>query len=348
MSVASAGRLMGPKWRSTRAIPISSCSAIRRVGFIEPQMADRVGRHRSGTGPAGCRPAIAFAFQTGPGASTNVVYAATGANGVYRSTDGGLSWTRTQGGPRSVDRIVAAPDALYVTDRDETAAENAWKFASGRWARLAIAGHGGGNGWHSIAVDPRDPRHVVLGMAAGNIVASSDGGITWGAFFKNSPDRVATDVPWLAWAAEPWMSNGNMMFDPVLPNRLYFAQGIGVWHTKPPIDDTKPKWSSQTRGIDELIVNDLTVPQGGKPVFARCRIAAFSGLKALNFSRRPMGRIATYLSVTAGRSIMQLAIRPSSLPSSTVVPPIGRPFHVTAAATGHPSLPTRQPMRRAI
>ncbi len=269
MSVASAGRLMGPKMAIDPRNP-----DIVLMGDTAGQIYRTADGGQSWTTidqaqiPLGAEPAIAFAHQTGTGASTSVVYAATGANGVYRSTDGGLRWMRTEGGPRSVNRIVAAPDAIYVTDRDETAPENAWKFSGNRWARLPIAGHGGGNGWHSIAVDPRNPRHIVLGMAAGNIVASSDGGTTWGAFFKNSPDRVATDVPWLAWAAEPWMSNGNMMFDPVVRDRLYFAQGIGVWHTEPPTDDSKPKWTSQTRGIDELIVNDLTVPPGGKPILA--------------------------------------------------------------------------------
>ena len=186
---------------------------------------------------------------------------------IDRST-AALSWARTQGGPNKIDRMVAAPDGLYATDRDQGPKENAWKLVGEQWIRLPIAAHGGGNGWHSIAVDPRDPRHVVLGMAAGNITSSFDGGKTWSAFYADAPDRAASDVPWLAWTLENWMANGNMMFDPVVPGRLYFAEGIGVWHTEPPKDGSKPKWMSQTRGIEELIVNDLIVPPGGKPIFA--------------------------------------------------------------------------------
>ena len=219
--------------------------------------------------PTGAEPAIAFAVQSGSNASSlSPVYAATGSNGVYRSTDGGLHWTRTQGGPSDVDRMVAAPDGLYVTDRTQTAKENAWKLVDDRWTRLPVAGAGGGNGWHSIAVDPRNLKHVVLGLAAGNLSSSYDGGRTWSGTYPDAPDRVATDIPWLAWTDERWMSNGNMLFDPIVPNRLYMASGIGVWLTLPSNDDAKPKWRSQTRGIEELIVNDLVVPPGGKPLVA--------------------------------------------------------------------------------
>lgn len=270
MSIASAGRLLGPKMAVDPRNP-----DIVLIG-------DSAGRiHRTADGganwttidqaqiPAGGEPAIAFAKQDGTaGSATAEIFVGTSANGVYRSIDGGMRWTRTQGGPRSTNRMVAAADGLYVTDRDEAAKENAWKMVDGQWARLSIAGSGGGNGWHSIAVNPRNPRHVVLGMAAGNISSSFDGGKSWSRHYPDAPDRKATDIPWLAWTNENWMSNGNMMFDPVVPGRLYFAQGIGVWHTEPPTDDSKPKWTSQTRGINELIVNDLTVPPGGKPILA--------------------------------------------------------------------------------
>lgn len=270
MTVQSPGRMLGPKMAVDPLNP-----DIVMVG-------DSAGRiHRTIDGgkswiaidpsqvPAGAEPAIAFADRRGGGRSaTAEVFAATGSNGVYRSTDGGLRWTRTDGGPRSIARLVAAADGLYATDRDDGSLQNAWKLTGNQWARLAIASPGRGNSWHSIAVEPGNPRHVVLGSGAGNIASSFDGGKTWGGFYNGPAQRVASDVPWLGWALEDWMTNGNMMFDPVVPNRLYFAEGIGVWHSQPPSGAAKPKWVSQTRGIDELIVNDLIVPPGGKPIVA--------------------------------------------------------------------------------
>lgn len=268
MSVQSPGRLLGPKMaidpRNPDVVLLGdSAGRIYRTADGGTSWT----RIDSAQLPTGADPAIAFSDHIG-GTGSGEVFVATGANGVYRSNDGGLSWTRTQGGPRSIAHLVAAPDGVYAVDRDNTSLENAWKLTAGRWTRLAIASGGQGNAWHSVAVNPADPRHIVLGLEAGNITSSFDAGKTWSSFHRGPADRTAKDVPWLAWALEDWMSNGNMMFDPVVPNRLYFAQGIGVWYTQPPIGDAKPKWISQTRGIEELIVNDLIVPPGGKPIFA--------------------------------------------------------------------------------
>ena len=270
MSVQSNGRALGPKMAISPNNP-----DIMMIG-------DTAGRiHRTADGgktwtvidgsqiPSGAEPAIAFAEGRNSGErGAGAVYVATGSNGVYRSSDGGLRWTRTEGGPRSIVRFVVAPDGLYATDRDDTSLQNAWKLTGNQWTRLAIASPGKGNGWHSIAVDPANPRHVVLGAGAGNIASSFDGGKTWDSYFGGAPERLASDVPWLAWTLEDWMTNGNMMFDPVVSNRLYFAEGIGVWHTTPQEGNAKPTWFSQTRGIEELIVNDLIVPPGGKPIIA--------------------------------------------------------------------------------
>ncbi|MES2904384.1 MAG: hypothetical protein V4696_09390 [Pseudomonadota bacterium] len=270
MFVGTAGRLFGPKMAIDPRNP-----DIVLIG-------DSAGRiYRTADGgttwatidpaqiPTGINPAIAFGKQNADGGSaSSELFVATGANGVFRSADGGVSWARTEGGPRSVARLVAAPDGLYATDRDQTTRDNAWKLAGGRWTRFAIPTYGAGHIWHSIAVDPSNPSHVVLGSEAGNVVSSFDAGKTWSSVDKGPPQRKAEDVPWLEWTAEPWMSNGNMMFDPVVPNRLYFAQGIGVWYAQTRADNAKPLWISQTRGIDELIVNDLIVPPGGKPILA--------------------------------------------------------------------------------
>lgn len=270
MTVQSAGRMFGPKMAVDPNNP-----DIVLVGDTAGRIYRTTDGGKSWTVidnsqvPAGAEPAIAFAERgSDSGPATAEIFAATGSNGVYRSTDGGRRWTRTAGGPRSIARLVAAPDGLYATDRADASLENAWKLTGNQWARLPIASPGKGNEWHSIAVEPGNPRHVVLGSAAGNISSSLDGGRTWGGFHNNPAGRAATDIPWLAWALEDWMTNGNMAFDPAAPNRLYFAEGIGVWHTEPPRGDAKPKWLSQTRGIEELIVNDLIVPPGGKPIIA--------------------------------------------------------------------------------
>jgi photosystem II stability/assembly factor-like uncharacterized protein len=216
--------------------------------------------------PTGSEPGIVFVKSAG--GEPAQIFVATGANGVWRANGPGMIWSQTMGGPRSVDRLFSMGGVLYATDRDATSLANAWKYANGRWERFNVHAPGQGNAWHSIAVSPSKSKKIVLGSWAGNIAVSEDGGATWNDYFANAPIQIARDVPWLANTNAGWMTNGNMLFDPKQPERLLFAAGIGVWHTVPTNSNARPVWHSQTRGIEELIVNDLVVPPGGSPIVA--------------------------------------------------------------------------------
>jgi photosystem II stability/assembly factor-like uncharacterized protein len=210
---------------------------------------------------------------------TKRIYVGSSGNGVYASEDAGSAWTRTSGGPKAVAHAVVSPDGLlYVTDVDGSD-RNAWSFApgSGVWSNLSAT-----SSWsrfHSIAVDPADPKRIILGTEGGSLTQSLDGGATWTNYTPWSPsgagERAAADIPWLAWTNETWMSNGDMRFDPVQPNLLWFAEGIGVWHTTPPRTHTAYIWRSQTYGIEQLVANEIVSPPGGNPLAASWDRAVF-------------------------------------------------------------------------
>jgi hypothetical protein len=271
MSMQDAGRMFGPKMAIDPVNPdvVYIGDTAGRIHFTLDG-GSRWNEISTSAIPAGAEPAIVFDRGSGKRDGRTIgIFIVTGANGVYRSTDAGSTWARTAGGPNSVRRLMGAPGGtIYATDNDRSSAQNVWKFSNGTWTRLAPASAGKGNSWHSIAVDPRDPRHVVVGMQAGNIDSSYDSGVTWIGYYPGAAVRAAADVPWLAWTLEDWMSNGNMLFDPVAADKLYFAEGIGVWYTQPRADAGRPTWTSETAGIEELIVDDLLVPPGGKPILA--------------------------------------------------------------------------------
>ncbi len=62
-----------------------------------------------------------------------------------------------------------------------------------------------------------------------------------------------------------------MLFDPTKANRLWFAEGIGVWFTDVPDTSATPKsitFTSRSKGIEQLVANEVIAPPGGKPVVA--------------------------------------------------------------------------------
>ena len=85
-----------------------------------------------------------------------------------------------------------------------------------------------------------------------------------------TPEFSATDVPWLA-STGNFMSVGGMVFDQLVPNKLWASDGIGVWNTSVPQNMTWATpiiWNSQSAGIEQLVANEIVVAPGGKPVVA--------------------------------------------------------------------------------
>ncbi len=220
----------------------------------------------SGAGITG----IAFDPNSGTTAGkTNDIYADSWGNGVYVSTDAGATWTKTTGGPTNVENAVVSSDGIYYA----AAGTALWRYANNTWTKLYTDTNG--QQVHSIAVDPANSSRLIIGGAGGTFNVSVDKGATWTDWIwggKPAYSRISTDIPWLAWTNEGFMTNGNMVFDPTATNTLYFAEGIGVWYTNYPTSNitwqTGVTWNDMSAGIEQLVSNEVISPPGGKPVLA--------------------------------------------------------------------------------
>ncbi|HEY5340168.1 MAG TPA: hypothetical protein VIK27_04005, partial [Candidatus Aquilonibacter sp.] len=109
--------------------------------------------------------------------------------GVYRSDDGGATWTHVSGGT-SQERIwergwyfggiTVDPkhsDVLYVMDTATYRSDNGGKT----W--LAIKGSPGGDDYHTLWINPDDPTHMILGSDQG-VVVSLDYAKTWSSWYN--------------------------------------------------------------------------------------------------------------------------------------------------------------------
>ena len=94
-----------------------------------------------------------FWLTPGHASEPGVWYAGTSPQGLFRSGDGGDTWA-------GVDGFNANP--MHAT-----------------WAGIGQEGPPDGATLHSINVDPRDPSHLYLGMSAGGVFESTDGGASW-------------------------------------------------------------------------------------------------------------------------------------------------------------------------
>jgi len=130
-------------------------------------------------------------------ADHNRIYARVDTNnpktgGIYRSDDGGATWTYTDGEQRIWERgwyfgqITADPknaDEVYVMDT------STYRSTDGGKSFVAIKGAPGGDDYHALWIDPDNTNHLIFGSDQG-VAISLDGAKTWSSWYNQSTAQV--------------------------------------------------------------------------------------------------------------------------------------------------------------
>ena len=156
-------------------------------------------------GEAGLVVAHVFWLTPGHAAEPGVWYAGTSPQGLFRSADGGDTW-------QGIDGFNANPmRTAWVGGLQEAPPDGATL--------------------HSINVDPRDPQHLYIGMSAGGVFESTDGGARWQPLNKG----IAADF-----LPDPDAQYGHdvhcLRISPVDPDVLYHQNHCGIYRLKRPGD----------------------------------------------------------------------------------------------------------------
>lgn len=190
-----------------------------------------------------------------PGGVPGRLWAGTMPGGLFRSDDGGASWSL---------------------------AESLWRMPERRqW--LGVAG-GEQPGIHSVLIDPRDPADIRIGVSCAGVWASGDGGASWriinrGMYAEYLPpegreEPIAQDVHRLArCTAHPevvWCQHHNAVFRS--------ENGGATWHDLSAIRPSKFGFAVAAHPSDPdtawfvpAIKDERRIPVDGKLVVARTR-----------------------------------------------------------------------------
>lgn len=191
----------------------------------------------------------------------STVYVGTAGSGVYMSADKGATWNAI-GGPADVSHAVVAADGSYLASDNSVGA--LWKYSNGAWQKVIDSGV------HAVAVDPFNPTHIVVTNGGGDIRESFTTGSTWNDWNQNKQLESSNDINWLEDSGR-YLSSGGLVFDPLVPNKLWQSAGVGVWSTSIPSGmtwGTQVTWQSHSMGIEQLVANEVLAPAGGNPIFA--------------------------------------------------------------------------------
>ncbi len=119
-----------------------------------------------------------------PGEGGRRLYAILG-QGLFRSDDAGVSWRQITHDPRVVgsgyfSRIFVDPknaDVVYVMQT------SVYRSTDGGRHFIALKGSPGGDDYHVMWIDPRNPNRMILGVDQGATI-SVDGGRTWTPWYN--------------------------------------------------------------------------------------------------------------------------------------------------------------------
>ena len=226
-------------------------------------------------GGGGSYPGYNIAFDPNSGTTTcpdssspctNTIYAypyQLSGSALYVSTNGGLTWSATTGGPANglQHMIVDQNSNVWAVDGVTTSGANLWKYASGTWTE---APGSPGTGWHTVTVDPANASTLVLVGGAGGPKVSLNGGTSWSGTYSFT--LAATDAPWQAAINQLFLSTGDTQFDPTQSHVLICDCGQGVWSSVLPSGSFT--WTSMVAGIEQLVGNQIIVPKANQPLVA--------------------------------------------------------------------------------
>lgn len=219
----------------------------------------------------------------GHGQPTPVLYAgvSTRQASLFRSTDGGRSWSAVPGQPvglRPSHMHRASDGNYYLSYGDEPGPDTMhdgalwrWQPATGRWTDITpLRGLGKtpGFGWGDVAVDPADPAVLVASThhrytPHDLLFRSTDRGAHWVEVFAHSVFGHDA-APWTAAQTPHWMT--RVVIDPFDPDHVMFVTGYGIWASRDMrrLDHGgKVHWWFQDRGLEETVPLGLISPPQG-------------------------------------------------------------------------------------
>src|ERR1700674_767365 len=138
-----------------------------------------------------------------------VVYAGVDPAGLFKSADGGESWSEVPGLNRHPTRS--------------------------RWTPGA-----GGLIVHTVLLDPENAQRMYVGISAAGVFRSDDGGVTWQPRNRNTrADFLPEKLPELGQCVH------KLVMAPGMPDKLYQQNHCGVYRTENGGDD----WKDIARGL---------------------------------------------------------------------------------------------------
>jgi xyloglucan-specific exo-beta-1,4-glucanase len=215
------------------------------------------------------------------GGVTQTIYigvSRTGSNNIYKSTNGGSTFTAIQPITTHMPHraaLSADNSTLYVTMAD---AEGPWNPGSGRVYKLAtsagtwtnITPSGNNYPYGGVSVDPTNANRVIVstinlynnnhfGQYGDRIYLSTNGGSSWTAKLTSTSTLNKDGMNWTSGQVH-WA--GSVEFDPLNTAKVRVISGNGIF-TCDNINAATTAWKFDVKGLEETVALDAVSITGG-------------------------------------------------------------------------------------
>ncbi len=261
---------------------------------------------------------------TGNATQTIYVGVADKGNSVYRSTDGGSTWTAVPGQPTGYlphHGVLSSTGKLYVSYSDgvgpyDGAKGDVWKLdtATGVWTIISPFPSSSSDnyfGYGGLAVDAQHPDTLIVATLNSwwpdaNIYRSTDGGTTWSGIwswngYPNRTLRYTQDITAAPWLNSDGVDNppvpalklgwmiGDLEIDPFNSNRMMYGTGATIYGS-----NNLTAWdtggtvniSVMAKGVEEMAVLGLISPPSGANLFSA--VGDVSGFRHNDMTQPPV------------------------------------------------------------
>lgn len=244
------------------------------------------------------------AFDAGSGTSGNATQTIVvgvfreGANNLYVSKDGGLTWNpiggHSTGKPQRC--AISSDRYLYVTFAGTAGAVKKYHLDNRTWTDCT-PGMVSNRGYSGIDVDKNIPGKIVTTTYnwwnneqqwgwADAIYYSEDGGSTWKEKVgKNNATFNTNGIPWIHGAIH-WA--GCATFNPAKPGWVFVVSGNGVFASEN-IAEERPVWKFMAKGLEETVMLDLISIPGGSLISS---VGDQGGFVHTDITQAPLAQIS--------------------------------------------------------
>ena len=193
----------------------------------------------------------------------------TSGQSLYRSDDGGTTWSVVPGQPTGVMAIRSdiADTLLYITfanyqGPNSATAGSVWKYGipSGTWTNISPSS--GSYGFSGIAVYPKNPRIVIVSTLdrwspMDEVYMSTNGGAGWTTRLTNAT-LDHSYAPYTAGSINPhWLA--ALVMDPFDSSKAMFGTGYGIWACDN-LSAPTPTWYFKDEDLEETVPMQIISP----------------------------------------------------------------------------------------